>query len=91
MLSVGVQITVSHRVRKIQNIIRAFDIDKNSISAQIFLFSVLFMLEKNIHKHIQEANKSHTKWKLKFCGLIIASKLDTELGMKFQLSSEKAM
>ena len=81
---------VSHRVRKIQNIMSAFAMDKNSISAQIFLFSVLFILEKNIHKHIHEASKSHTKWKLKFWGLIIASKLDAELGMNVQLSNEKA-
>ena len=36
ILSVGFQMTVSHKVMKIQNIIRAFASDKNIISAQIF-------------------------------------------------------
>jgi Holliday junction resolvase-like predicted endonuclease len=66
LLSVGFHIIESHNVIKIHNTIRAFAIDKNNISARIFLFSVLFILEKNMHKHIHEASKSHTKWKLKF-------------------------
>jgi hypothetical protein len=70
---VGFPITESHRVMKIQNIIRALAIDKKIISARIFLFSVLFILEKNMAKHIRVANSSHTKWKLKFCGLSIVS------------------
>ena len=61
MLSVGLHIIVSHKVKKIQNIIRAFEIDKNIISAHIFLFSVLLMLEKNIHKQIHEATSNPTK------------------------------
>ena len=58
--SVGLHITESHNVKKIQNIIKALAIDKNIMSAQIFLFSVLFILEKNIHKHIHEAIKIPT-------------------------------
>ena len=65
-LSVGFHIIESHRVKKIQNIIRALAIDKNIISAQIFLFSVLFILEKNIDKHIRDAINKPTKCKLKF-------------------------
>jgi hypothetical protein len=61
ILSVGVHITVSHRVIKIQNIIRALAIDRKIISARIFLFSVLFMLEKNIVKHIRDAMSNPTK------------------------------
>jgi hypothetical protein len=61
MLSVGVHITESHKVKNIPNIISAFAVDRNRISAQIFLFSVLFILEKNIHKHNQEATNNHTK------------------------------
>ena len=61
MLSVGFQITVSHRVIKIQNIIMAFARDKNIISARIFLFSVLLMLEKNKEIDIRHAMSSHTK------------------------------
>ena len=60
-LSVGVHITESHKVKKIQNIINAFEIDKKIISAQIFLFSLLFILEKNTHKHIREATSNPTK------------------------------
>jgi hypothetical protein len=51
----------SHNVMKIQNTINAFARDKNIISARIFLFSVLFMLEKNIAKHIRVANNNPTK------------------------------
>jgi hypothetical protein len=61
ILSVGVHIIVSHRVMKIQNIIRALAIDRKIISARIFLFSVLFMLEKNIVKHIRDAMSNPTK------------------------------
>lgn len=66
ILSVGIHITESHKVKKIQNIINALEIDKKIISAQIFLFSLLLMLEKNMHKHIREAISNPTKWKLKF-------------------------
>lgn len=48
MLSVGVHIIESHNVKKIQSIIREFAMEKNNISIHIFLFSVLFILEKNI-------------------------------------------
>jgi hypothetical protein len=61
MLSVGFHIMVSHRVRKIQNMIRALARDKKIISARIFLFSVLFMLEKNMAKHIHKAISKPTK------------------------------
>ena len=61
MLSVGFQMTVSHKVMKIQNIISALASDKNIISAQIFLFSVLLMLEKNKEIEIRHAISSHTK------------------------------
>jgi hypothetical protein len=66
ILSVGFHITESHSVIKIPNIINAFAIDKNIMSVRIFLFSVLFILEKNIVKHIRVANNNPTKWKLKF-------------------------
>jgi hypothetical protein len=61
ILSVGFHIIESHRVMKIQNTIRAFAMDKKMISAQIFLFSVLFMLEKNIAKDIRVAKSNPTK------------------------------
>jgi hypothetical protein len=66
ILSVGFHIMESHRVMKIQNMISAFAIDKKIMSARIFLFSVLFMLEKNVAKHITVANNNPIKWKLKF-------------------------
>jgi hypothetical protein len=66
ILFVGFQITESHRVKKIQKIIRAFAIEKKRISIQIFLFSVLFMLVKNIRKQIHVAINNPTKSKLKF-------------------------
>ena len=59
--SVGVQITESHKVKNIQNIIREFANAKNSISIQIFLFSVLFILLKNINKQIHVEISSPTK------------------------------
>ena len=61
MLSVGFHIIESHNVMKIQNIIKAFAVDKNNISARIFLFSFLFMLEKNMDKHMRDANNNPTK------------------------------
>jgi hypothetical protein len=48
ILSVGVHMTESHRVKNIQNIINEFAMEKNNMSIQILLFSVLFILEKNI-------------------------------------------
>ena len=66
MLSVGVQITESHKVKNIQNIIKEFANEKNNMSIQIFLFSVLFMLVKNIQKQIHVAINNPTKSKLKF-------------------------
>ena len=89
ILSVGVHITESHNVKNIQKMINAFEMDRNRISAHIFLFSVLFTLEKNIHKHIHEATSNPTKCKLKFWGLSIVKKLETELGMYVQVSREK--
>ena len=91
ILSVGFHITESHNVIKIQNIIKAFAIDKNIMSARIFLFSVLFMLEKNIAKDIRDASNSPTKWKLKFCGLNIVSSCDNELGKYIPVSSANAV
>jgi hypothetical protein len=61
ILSVGVPITESHNVKNIQNMIREFANEKNSMSIQIFLFSVLFMLVKNIHKQIRAAMSNPTK------------------------------
>ena len=61
ILSVGFHIIESHKVMKIQNIMRAFARDKNMISAQIFLFSVLFILEKNREMEIRHAMSNHTK------------------------------
>ncbi len=61
ILSVGFQIMVSHNVMKIQNIMRALASDKNMMSAHIFLFSVLFILEKNKEIDIRQAISNHTK------------------------------
>jgi hypothetical protein len=61
MLSVGFHIMESHNVMKIQNMIKALAIDKKIISVRIFLFSVLFILEKNMDKHIRDANNNPTK------------------------------
>ncbi|MBO7505000.1 hypothetical protein J6T66_02335 [bacterium] len=58
--------TESHRVKNIQNIINELAKEKNNMSIQIFLFSVLFTLVKKIRKHIREAISNPTKWKLKF-------------------------
>ena len=80
ILSVGDQITESHRVKKIQNIIRKFAREKNNISIQIFLFSVLFMLWKNIHKQIRAASSNPTKLRLKFWGLNIV-RIELDVGM----------
>ena len=80
MLSVGVHIIESHRVIKIQNTISALEIERNIISDRIFLFSVLFMLEKNMEIHIRDAISRPTKWKLKFCGLNIVKKFDRDDG-----------
>ena len=91
MLSVGFHIMESHNVMKIQNIINAFAIDKKIISARIFLFSVLFMLEKNIDKHIRDDNNNPTKWKLKFWGLNIVRNFDNELGKYVQVSNANAV
>ena len=89
-LSVGVQMIESHNVIKIQNIINELAIEKNSISTQIFLFSVLFILEKNTQKQIRVAISNHTKWKLKFWGLNIVRRLEDDLGMKLPVSSKYA-
>ena len=86
ILSVGFHITESHSVMKIQNMIKALAIDKKIMSARIFLFSVLFILEKNIAKHIHVASSSPTKWKLKFCGLNIVRNFDNEFGKKVHVS-----
>ncbi len=87
ILSVGFHIMESHKVMKIQNIMRAFASDKNMISAQIFLFSVLFILEKNREMDIRHAMSNHTKWKLKFWGLSIVRKLEKEVGIYVQVSN----
>ncbi len=87
ILSVGFHIIESHKVMKIQNIMRAFARDKNMISAQIFLFSVLFILEKNREMEIRHAMSNHTKWKLKFWGLSIVRKLEKEVGIYVQVSN----
>ncbi len=89
ILSVGFQIIESHNVIKIQNIMRELASDKNIISAQIFLFSVLFMLEKNNEIDIREATSNHTKWKLKFWGLSIVRKLEIDDGIYIQVSRAK--
>ena len=86
MLSVGFQIIVSHKVIKIQNIMRAFARDKNIISARIFLFSVLLILEKNREIDIRHAMSNHTKWKLNFWGLNIVNKLAKDDGKYVQVS-----
>ena len=87
ILSVGFHIKESHKVKKIQNIIKALAIDKKIISAQIFLFSVLFMLEKNKEIDIHHAMSNHTKWKLKFWGLNIVKKFENDDGIYVQVSS----
>ena len=88
LLSVGFHIIESHNVIKIHNTIRAFAIDKNNISARIFLFSVLFILEKNIIEQIHVAIRIHTKWKLKFCGLNIVNKFERDDGIYVPVSKE---
>ncbi len=74
---------------KIHKTIKAFAIDKNNISARIFLFSVLFILEKNITEQIHVAIRIPTKWKLKFWGLNIVNKLESEVGRYIPVSKEK--
>jgi hypothetical protein len=91
MLSVGVHIIESHRVIKIQNTISALEIERNIISDRIFLFSVLFMLEKNMEIHIRDAISRPIKWKLKFWGLNIVRNFDNELGKYVHVSNAKAV
>ena len=61
ILSVCFHITVSHNVRNSQSIINALAIDENNISIHIFLFSVLFIFEKNMIEHIRVAISNQTK------------------------------
>ena len=82
---------VSHKVKNNQKMIRAFAIDRNKISTQIFLFSVLFILEKNTVKHIRAAINSQTKCRLKFLGLNIVSQPDHEEGKNVHDSRENVM
>ena len=88
LLSVGFHIIESHNVIKIHSTIKAFAIDKNNISARIFLFSVLFILEKNIIEQIHVAIRIHTKWKLKFWGLNIVNKFERDVGIYVPVSKE---
>jgi hypothetical protein len=81
ILSVGIHITVSHSVKKIHNIMMLFAIEKNIISARVFLFSTLLMLEKNIHIQIHEAIKIPTKWILKLFGLNIFRNVEKDDGI----------
>ena len=80
----------SHNVIKIQKTIKAFANERKIISARIFLFSVLFMLEKNIAKQIRDANNNQTKWKSKFWGLIILRKTGIEVGKYIPVSNANA-
>ena len=89
MLSVGFHITVSQSVKNIPKIIIEFANDTNNISAQIFLFSVLFMLEKNTARDIHVAISNPTKWKSKFLGLNISNILAIEVGKYIHVSNEK--
>jgi hypothetical protein len=61
MLSVGIHITESHKVKNIHNIMRALARDVNNISIRTFLFSFLLILEKNITKHSRVDKRIHTK------------------------------
>ena len=74
---------------KIQNTIRALASDKKIISDQIFLFSVLLILEKNKERDIHHAIRSHTKCKLKFCGLNIVKNLEKDDGKYTHVSNTK--
>ena len=67
----------------------ALAMEMNNISAQIFLFSVLFIPEKNVHIHIQEAIKIHAKWILKLFGLKIVNNSERDDGKYVQVSREK--
>ena len=61
ILSVGFHTIESPRVRKIPKTINALVKDRNNISAQIFLFSVLFIPEKKMLNDIHEAMSSPVK------------------------------
>lgn len=90
ILSVGFHTTTSHNVRNIHNMIRALASERNRISAQIFLFSVLFMLEKNIAKQIRDAMSNQTKCRLKFWGLTSVRNDWNDAGKYDQVSSQNA-
>ena len=67
----------------------AFVREVNNISARIFLFSVLFIPERNVHMHIRDASRIQTKWILKLFGLIIVNNADRDDGKYVQVSNEK--
>ena len=91
ILSVCFHTTVSHNVRNNHKTIKALAIDINSISIRIFLFSVLFILEKNIIAHIRVAIRKPTKWKLKFWGLNIVIILEMDDGKYTHVSNENVI
>lgn len=88
ILSVCFHMTVSPKVRNNHSIINALAIDVNNISIHIFLFSVLFIFEKNMIEHIHVAISNHTKWKLKFWGLNIVIIFEIDDGKYVHVSSE---
>ena len=73
ILSVGVHIIESHNVMNIQNIIKAFAIDKNNISIHIFFVSFLLNCERNIRINTNAAKITPTKEKLYQYGLNVES------------------
>ena len=70
---------------------RALEKEKKNMSARIFLFSVLFIVEKNIESPIQDAISNPTKWKSKFWGLKIVRIEDQDVGKYTHVSKQNEM
>ena len=74
------QIKLSQKAKNTPNGINDNTIEKNKISAQIFLFSALLTVEKNIIIDIVIPNKIQTKWKWYQYGFNISNRDSRVLG-----------
>ena len=80
-LVLAFHIKLSQKAKKTHSGINDNVIEKNKISARIFLFSGLFMLEKNIIMDIATHNSNQTKWKWYQYGFSISNKACRVLGI----------
>jgi len=75
------QIKLSQKTKNIHNGINDIAIEKNNISAQILLFSCLFIDEKNINIAKTTQANIHTKWKWYPYGFNISRNDDHDVGI----------